>query len=194
MFIRNHLEYFLANQKAMKVLSHEDEALKNSSAPRSRHQARVLPHLPGAGGRLLRRQKGQGFNGEFSSRIAVLSLFGMMNWIYTWHNPRVDAAPEPGPPDGRHFSARAAARAHPITPALRPEQVTVNEVCQSSRSRALWGARRGRNHRTRTTLRVIQYLSDREPTKELRMATTTETQRQTAHPVPHRRRRGRHRP
>src|SRR5947209_11381085 len=27
-FIQNHLEYFLANQKAMKVLSHEDEALK----------------------------------------------------------------------------------------------------------------------------------------------------------------------
>jgi Tetracyclin repressor-like, C-terminal domain len=28
---------------------------------------------------------------EFSSRMAVLSLFGMMNWIYTWYNPRVDA-------------------------------------------------------------------------------------------------------
>src|SRR5881409_355791 len=28
-FILNHLEYFLANQKAMKVLSHEDEVLKN---------------------------------------------------------------------------------------------------------------------------------------------------------------------
>src|ERR1022692_1804451 len=28
---------------------------------------------------------------RFSTRIAVLSLFGMMNWIYTWHNPRVDA-------------------------------------------------------------------------------------------------------
>src|SRR6266550_9073795 len=28
-FIQNHLEYFLANQKAMKVLSHEDDALKN---------------------------------------------------------------------------------------------------------------------------------------------------------------------
>jgi hypothetical protein len=23
--------------------------------------------------------------------MAVLSLFGMMNWIYTWYNPRVDA-------------------------------------------------------------------------------------------------------
>src|SRR5438067_12116257 len=28
-FILNHLEYFLANQEGMKVLSHEDEALKN---------------------------------------------------------------------------------------------------------------------------------------------------------------------
>ena len=28
---------------------------------------------------------------QFSTRIAVLSLFGMMNWIYTWHHPRVDA-------------------------------------------------------------------------------------------------------
>jgi hypothetical protein len=26
-----------------------------------------------------------------SARIAVLGLFGMMNWIYTWYNPRVDA-------------------------------------------------------------------------------------------------------
>src|SRR5438128_1903107 len=28
-FILNHLEYFLANQEGMKVLSHEDEALKD---------------------------------------------------------------------------------------------------------------------------------------------------------------------
>jgi hypothetical protein len=28
------------------------------------------------------------------SRIAVLSLFGMMNWIYTWYNPRIDADAE----------------------------------------------------------------------------------------------------
>src|SRR6266704_424474 len=29
LFIQNHLEYFLANQKAMKVLSHEDDVLQN---------------------------------------------------------------------------------------------------------------------------------------------------------------------
>ena len=34
------------------------------------------------------------YNLQFSTRIAVLSLFGMMNWIYTWHNPRVDADAE----------------------------------------------------------------------------------------------------
>ena len=35
----------------------------------------------------LKRQRGL----QFTTRLAVLSLFGMMNWIYTWHNPRVDA-------------------------------------------------------------------------------------------------------
>ncbi len=28
-------------------------------------------------------------------RVAVLSLFGMMNWIYTWRNPRLDTDAEP---------------------------------------------------------------------------------------------------
>jgi len=31
---------------------------------------------------------------QFTTRLGVLSLFGMMNWIYTWHNPRVDADAE----------------------------------------------------------------------------------------------------
>jgi len=38
----------------------------------------------------LKREQGL----QCSTRIAVLSLFGMMNWIYTWHNPRVDADAE----------------------------------------------------------------------------------------------------
>jgi len=86
-FILNHLEYFLANQAAMKVLSHEDEALKNGFgtevAAIKREYYRIcvglLDHL--------KRDRRL----QFSTRIAVLSLFGMMNWIYTWHNPRVDA-------------------------------------------------------------------------------------------------------
>lgn len=86
-FIQNHLEYFLANRQAMKVLSHEDEALKNSYGSEIRaikHEYyRICLRLVED----LMRERGV----EFSGRIAVLSLFGMMNWIYTWHNPRVDA-------------------------------------------------------------------------------------------------------
>src|SRR5215470_15267427 len=33
-FIQNHLEYFVANQSGLKVLSHEDEALKNGFGSR----------------------------------------------------------------------------------------------------------------------------------------------------------------
>ena len=91
-FIQNHLEYFLANQKAMKVLSHEADVLKNGFgaevAAIKREYYRICVGLiddlkpGGLGGER---------NPEVSSRLAVLSLFGMMNWIYTWHNPRIDA-------------------------------------------------------------------------------------------------------
>lgn len=86
-FILNHLEYFLANQSAMKVLSHEDEVLKNGFgsevAAIKREYYRICVGLLDD----LKRERGL----QFSTRLAVLSLFGMMNWIYTWHNPRVDA-------------------------------------------------------------------------------------------------------
>ena len=86
-FILNHLEYFLANQAAMKVLSHEDEVLKNGFgaevAAIKREYYRICVGLLDE----LKRERGL----QFTTRLAVLSLFGMMNWIYTWHNPRVDA-------------------------------------------------------------------------------------------------------
>jgi AcrR family transcriptional regulator len=89
-FILNHLEYFLANQSAMKVLSHEAEVLKNGFgsevAAIKREYYRICVGLLDD----LKRERGL----QFSTRIAVLSLFGMMNWIYTWHNPRVDADAE----------------------------------------------------------------------------------------------------
>jgi TetR/AcrR family transcriptional regulator, cholesterol catabolism regulator len=86
-FILNHLEYFLANQAAMKVLSHEAEALKNGFASDvaaiKREYYRICVGLLEE----LKSERGL----QVSTRIAVLSLFGMMNWIYTWHKPRVDA-------------------------------------------------------------------------------------------------------
>src|SRR5437899_7035639 len=86
-FILNHVEYFLANQKAMKVLSHEDDVLKNGYGSEiagiKREYYRICMELLED----FKRVRGL----QFSGRIAVLSLFGMMNWIYTWYNPRADA-------------------------------------------------------------------------------------------------------
>ncbi len=89
-FILNHLEYFVSNQPGLKVLSHEDEALKNGWSAEiagiKREYYRICLGLMGD----LRRQRGLDFN----PRTAVMSLFGMINWIYTWYNPRVDGDAE----------------------------------------------------------------------------------------------------
>ncbi len=89
-FILNHLEYFLEHQQAMKVLSHEDEALEGDYgrevAEIKRDYYRICRDL------LNRYRKEKGL--QFDSRTAVLSLFGMMNWIYTWYNPRQDGRAE----------------------------------------------------------------------------------------------------
>ncbi len=89
-FIHNHLEYFLANRKAMTVLSHEDETLQNDFGTEilglKREYYRIGVQLVDE----LRASQTKRF-ANVNSRIAVLSLFGMVNWIYTWHNPRIDA-------------------------------------------------------------------------------------------------------
>lgn len=89
-FIHNHLEYFLEHQQAMKVLSHEDDVLEggdgNEVAEIKRQYYRICREL------LDRYKKAKRL--QFESRTAVLALFGMMNWIYTWYNPRLDGSAE----------------------------------------------------------------------------------------------------
>ena len=90
-FILNHFEYFLAeNYKATKVLSKEDDVLAGNLGTEvtalKRRYYRCCADLVEP----LKHEKGL----EFNTRVAVLSLFGMMNWIYTWYKPKVD--PEAG--------------------------------------------------------------------------------------------------
>lgn len=85
-FITNHLEYFLANQKAMTVLSHEDEVLKGNCGEEIHAIKRQYYQLCRGLVEALKVERSTGAN----TRVAVLSLFGMMNWIYTWYKPRMD--------------------------------------------------------------------------------------------------------
>ena len=89
-FILNHLEYFVSNQQALKVLSHEDEALKNGMSSEIAAVKREYYRLCLGLMQDLRVERDLDFN----PRTAVMSLFGMINWIYTWYNPRVDGNAE----------------------------------------------------------------------------------------------------
>jgi TetR/AcrR family transcriptional regulator, cholesterol catabolism regulator len=89
-FILNHLEYFVSNQQGLKVLSHEDEALKNGLSSEISAIKREYYRICFGLMEDLRRKRGLDFN----TRTTVMSLFGMINWIYTWYNPRVDGNAE----------------------------------------------------------------------------------------------------
>ncbi|MHC4471965.1 MAG: TetR/AcrR family transcriptional regulator [Planctomycetota bacterium] len=90
-FIRNHLSYFVENLVEMKVLSHEYECLKGplheEIADLRREYFQVVEEI------VTEIAKTRATN-EIEPRIAVLSLFGMMNWLYTWYRPDVDGGPD----------------------------------------------------------------------------------------------------
>jgi len=95
-FVHNHVDYALAKAKAMKVLSHEDDVLKNSYgaelAAIKREYYRICVGLVDdfIAAEHLNTVTSQGAGHGVSTRTAVMTLFGAMNWLYTWHNPRVD--------------------------------------------------------------------------------------------------------
>jgi AcrR family transcriptional regulator len=100
-FVHNHVDYAVSNQKAMKVLSHEDDILKDGHGAEltaiKREYYRICvglvddlaesEQLAGVG------QNSTAASGV-STRTAVMGLFGMMNWLYTWYKPRVDPGAE----------------------------------------------------------------------------------------------------
>lgn len=86
-FVTLHLRYFIEHPSEMKVLTHEETALGDTWR-REVHAIKKNYFRLGCdlvdGLRRARGLKG------LKTRQAVLSLFGMMNWIYTWYNPKVD--------------------------------------------------------------------------------------------------------
>jgi len=88
-FIENHVEFFLSRQKAMKVLAHEDDVLTGKMGAeiadiKRDYYHRCTDFLDG-----LRLAKGL----QFKSRSTAMALFGMMNWLHTWYNPKLDSPP-----------------------------------------------------------------------------------------------------
>lgn len=90
--ISNHICYSLQNREAMKVLSHEADSLRPPYAGEVAEIKRFYYRLCRG---LLEDLKRERKLKHLNTRLAVLSLFGMMNWLYTWYNPRVDPTADP---------------------------------------------------------------------------------------------------
>ncbi|MDQ3818669.1 MAG: TetR/AcrR family transcriptional regulator [Acidobacteriota bacterium] len=85
--IENHLSFFAANMAEMKVLSHEADSLAGEN--RARVAGKKQQYT-----RLVRRilsevqQSHQGDEQKVDLTVGTYALFGMMNWIYNWYDPR----------------------------------------------------------------------------------------------------------
>ena len=85
-FIENHLSFFAANMAEMKVLSHEAESLEGDL---HKHVSTKKDKYAKLARRILRElQEEQAANTRVDLTVATYALFGMMNWIYNWYDPR----------------------------------------------------------------------------------------------------------
>lgn len=84
-FMEIHLRYFLANRAEMKVLSHESDVLTGTSGQAVHRLKQGYARL------LLGIVEEIRPEGGPDVRTATFGLFGMMNWIYTWHRDGRDA-------------------------------------------------------------------------------------------------------
>jgi AcrR family transcriptional regulator len=85
-FIDNHLSFFAANMAEMKVLSHEAESLAGDlhihvSSKKDKYTKlarKILKEI----------QQEETVGPQIDLTVAIYALFGMMNWIYNWYDPR----------------------------------------------------------------------------------------------------------
>jgi AcrR family transcriptional regulator len=85
--VENHLSFFAANMAEMKVLSHEAESLGGEMYEKvagkkgqyTRTVRRILAEV--------HQQRG-GAQKKIDLTVATYALFGMMNWIYNWYDPK----------------------------------------------------------------------------------------------------------
>lgn len=86
-FVRNHLDYFIEHPMEMKVLAHEDDALEGAYR---KDVAEIKRKYYGIAVEIFLALRAEHPESELNPRVAVLSLFGMMNWIHTWYKPQRD--------------------------------------------------------------------------------------------------------
>jgi AcrR family transcriptional regulator len=85
-FIENHLSFFAANMAEMKVLSHESDSLHGDLHAHVSTKKDTYTKL--ATKILTEVHQKQAAVQPVNLTVATYALFGMMNWIYNWYDPK----------------------------------------------------------------------------------------------------------
>jgi AcrR family transcriptional regulator len=88
--IENHLSFFAGNMAEMKVLSHEADSLAGEFHEHVSNKKRQYTRLARKILSEVRRSTGSSRQNGCAPdlTVATYALFGMMNWIYNWYDPR----------------------------------------------------------------------------------------------------------
>lgn len=89
--VHNHLEHFLAHINELKVCSFELESLTGDFDRKVRGLRRAYFQRLVAILEEIEAVKG---DGSYDPRVAALALFGTLNWIYTWYDPKRYPSPQ----------------------------------------------------------------------------------------------------
>jgi TetR/AcrR family transcriptional regulator, cholesterol catabolism regulator len=89
--IENHLSFFAANMAEMKVLSHEADSLAGEMhehvSGKKQQYTQLVRRILAEVQQSRAAVAGEGA-AELDLTVATYALFGMMNWIYNWYDPR----------------------------------------------------------------------------------------------------------
>ena len=88
--VRAHVTYFASNMAALKVCSHELDSLTGPAYEETRRIRREYYEMARA---IVARILGSGEAQELDARVTTMSLFGTLNWLYRWYDPKKDRSP-----------------------------------------------------------------------------------------------------
>lgn len=89
--VKAHVAYFAANMAALRVCSHEMESLTGSAYEETYRIRREYYDLVRS--IVDRIIASEAPNSTIDKGIATMSLFGALNWLYQWYDPKRDRSP-----------------------------------------------------------------------------------------------------
>ncbi len=89
--VKSHVGYFAANMAALKTCSHELDSLTGTAYDETRRIRREYYDLASA--IVARVLDEHAPNNAFDRHVTTMSLFGSLNWLYRWYDPKRVCSP-----------------------------------------------------------------------------------------------------